>query len=134
MAKINELQETNRAGVIHRPTRTPPRWRCVSECTYGSKMCLGDVSKQFTLVECRRCGWTSGKIWSLSPFGQGLVGRKRSRRRRREVMCQAGRCKVQNPKISFRLLSSSEIIPNKTISTDMEMANSEHNGKKIAAK
>lgn len=76
MAKINELKDKiARASIIDRSQL--PKDEVVFGCTVTVKdLAYGD-EEQFTLVGAGEEDYDAGKILVTSPFGQGLVGKKK---------------------------------------------------------
>ena len=98
MAKINELKDKlARASIIDRSQL--PKDEVVFGCTVTVEdLAYGD-EEEFTLVGAGEEDYDSGRILVTSPFGQGLIGKKKGETA--EIEVPAGKLKFKILKIEF---------------------------------
>jgi transcription elongation factor GreA len=98
MAKINELKAKIARASIVDPSQLPK-----DEVVFGCTVTVEDLvygdEEQFTLVGAGEADYDAGKILVTSPFGQGLLGKKKGDTA--EIQVPAGTLKFKILKIEF---------------------------------
>lgn len=98
MAKINELKNKIARASIVDPSQLPK-----DEVVFGCTVTVEDMAdgdeEQFTLVGAGEEDYDTGKILITSPFGQGLIGKKKGDTA--EIEVPAGTLKFKVLKIEF---------------------------------